>query len=84
MGPQGLDQLVTTGQSMAVEDQVREEEPALAPWQPAVEALAAPLDDGRPAQLDTVGRATFLPGWTWSEHAKRSPGPAAVKQPIRA
>jgi hypothetical protein len=39
---------------VAVEDQVSEQEPALASGQAAVEAFAVPFDDGRPGRMKVV------------------------------
>jgi len=54
--PDGPSQLVATGEPVAVEDQVSEQEPALAPWKATIEALTVPLDDRRPAEMDPDGR----------------------------
>ena len=53
--PDSFSQLVTAGEPLPVEDQVSEQQPALAARQTALQPLAVPFDDGRPAQLDPRG-----------------------------
>jgi hypothetical protein len=53
VGPEGLDQVVAGSEPVTVENQVGEQESALASRQVAVETLSIPLDDGWPAELDS-------------------------------
>jgi hypothetical protein len=52
-GPKGLYQSVSGGEPVPVEDEICEQESALAPWQAGLETLTIPFDDGRPAELDS-------------------------------
>jgi len=49
--PERRHELVPAARSVSVEDEVAEEPPSLRPWQLALEALAAPFDDHRAAEL---------------------------------
>ena len=53
--PQRLGQLVPRDLAVPVDDQVREQQPALAAGQPGVQALAVALDGELPADLDPHG-----------------------------
>ena len=54
--PQGLGQLVAEDLAVAVDDQVDEQQPALATWQTGIQPLAVAFNDERPADLDPHGK----------------------------
>src|SRR5260370_35235476 len=73
--PGGLGKLVATDEGGPVDDQVNEQEPALAARQTAFQALAVPFNDSRPAQLDPrsgwhQGHANIVP-ITWAYTTSR-------------
>jgi hypothetical protein len=54
-GPQGLEQFVPSGLTMAIEHKIGEQESALASWQAALETHSRLLYHGQSAQLDPDG-----------------------------